>query len=198
MAQQVQLASKLLSIVYIVTMLAACSPTANAPVIPAIWLDTAGQDIVTRGGITYHHEHIFSGTLFNLYTNGDTAFTSTYLNGKQEGCHREWYVGNRHKEIRYFIAGRKEGEHKGWFENGRPKFIYHYHYDVYEGNVKEWFENGLLFKNFNYKNGQEDGMQQMFWDNGKLRANYQVLNGRQYGLTGVKNCVSVWGDSRGH
>ena len=70
--------------------------------------------------------------------------------------------------------------------------------DQYEGNVKEWFENGLLCKDFNYVNGQEEGMQRMYWDNGKIRANYQVLKGRKYGLTGVKNCVSVWGNSTAH
>jgi hypothetical protein len=36
------------------------------------------------------------------------------------------------------------------------------------------------------------GAQIAWYPNGKLRLNYVVRNGRQYGLTGVKNCATVW------
>ncbi len=197
MAQQVPLQNSIL-LLCIVIVLTACEARHDHSAVPTVWLDTAGNDIITKGGITYHKGAALSGNVYALCINGDTVFNASYYQGKQEGKEQQWYENKQLKEIRYFSAGRKEGEHRGWFKNGRPRFIHHFSNDVYEGNIKEWFENGKLFKNFNYTNGQENGMQQMYWEDGKLRANYQVVDGRQYGHTGVKNCVSVWSDSVGH
>lgn len=152
----------------------------------------------TAGGITYVDSVPYSGMVYDLYPNSDTMFVYEYLQGKQHGRSVEWYASGQVKEIRLYSDNWKEGTHKGWFENGTPKFVVNYNRDVYDGNVREWLESGQLFKDFNYKDGQEEGMQRMYWADGKIRANYQCINGRNYGLTGVKNCISVWADSIGH
>lgn len=187
MVQQVLLLSSLLLI--------ACRYNEN---VPTVYVDTGNSRINTKAGVTYCDGKVLSGIVYDLYPSGDTMYTSGYKDGRQDGISKEWYSNRKQKEIRFYKQNRKVGIHKGWFENGLPKFIYHFENDVYEGNVKEWFATGGICKDFNYKNGQEDGWQRMYWDNGKIRMNYQFINGRKYGLTGVKNCVSVWADSVGH
>lgn len=187
MVQQVLLLSSLLLI--------GCSQHENVPI---IYINESDATIVTRAGVTYCKGKVVNGTVYNLYPSGDTMYTYSYKDGRQHGVSKEWYANGKQKEIRFYKENRKVGIHKGWFENGTPKFIYHFENDVYEGNLKEWYVTGVLCKDFNYKNGQEEGWQRMYWDDGKIRMNYQFINGRKYGLTGVKNCVSVWADSVGH
>lgn len=152
----------------------------------------------TKAGVTYVDSLPYSGVVYDLYPNSDTMFVYSFMHGKQEGRNIEWYPSGRLKEVRWYHDNRKEGVHKGWYENGKLKFVANYRRDIYDGSVKEWLESGQLFKDFHYKNGQEAGAQRMYWADGKIRANYQCINGRNYGLTGVKNCVSVWADSVGH
>lgn len=163
--------------------------------VPDVYANTADTGFATKDGITTFHGQAFSGNKYSLFENGDTAMKVQYYKGKQEGVAELWYENKQTAEIRYYTNGKKTGVHKGWYASGKEKFVYHMQEDHFEGNVKEWFEDGQLFRDFNYVNGQEEGMQHMYWPNGKIRANYQSLNGRKYGLTGVKNCVSVWTDS---
>lgn len=134
-------------------------------------LSEHSEQVAFSKGICRVEGKPYTGCLYTLYPNGDTAKVSNYYNG------------------------RLNGEARGWYPDGGVKFIRHYKDDVFEGNVSEWFPNGKLYRSFNYKDGQEDGMQTMYWDNGGLRANYQSKNGRKYGLTGIKNCSAPWDDS---
>lgn len=166
--------------------------------IPKVYIKVGEGVFETTGGISYYNDKPFSGWYYGLYPSGDTAFIKGYYKGKTEGRAIRWYENKNMEEIRWYHDGRKTGKHEGWFKNGSKKFEAGLKDDCYHGNVKEWFENGLLFRDFNYTDGQESGMQKMYWDNGKIRANYQVINGRKYGLTGVKNCVTVGVDNNVH
>lgn len=106
----------------------------------------------------------------------------------------KWYSNGQIMERRYYVEGKKVGVHMGWWPNGNKRFEYHYSEDMYHGKVREWYENGQLYKRFHYKDGHEEGFQQMWKPDGRIAANYEVRNGRKYGLTGVKNCTSVWED----
>lgn len=173
-----------------VLALQACNDNARS-----IWVNLSGGDVVTKGGITYMNGKAFTGNVYSVYSNGDTAFIGTYEDGKKKGVFTEWYPNGAQKTLTHYKNGRKNGMYKGWYADGKPKFECAYKDDIYNGNVKEWFPDGQLYKDFNYVNGQEEGMQKMYWDNGKPRANYQSKNGRKYGLTGIKNCSTPWGDS---
>jgi antitoxin component YwqK of YwqJK toxin-antitoxin module len=146
-----------------------------------------------RGGFLWMNDERYSGWVIST-NNDDTLYKCFYTNGKQEGIEQSFYENMQPNEVRFYKKGYKEGEHKAWYANGQQRFIYHYKNDVYEGNVKEWMENGQLIRDFNYKNGHENGRQRMWYADGRILANYDVRNGRKYGLTGVKNCVSVWED----
>lgn len=144
-----------------------------------------------KQGITYVNDSLANAKFYTLYPSGDTAFTRTFINGKEDGQSLYYYEHKQQKEIRNFINGLQTGEAKGWWPNGQPKFIYHFVNDIYEGSVEEWNEKGLPYKKMNYKNGQEEGEQKLWYDNGILRSNYVIKKGRRYGLLGTKNCINV-------
>ncbi len=134
----------------------------------------------------------FSGYQHLCTDQGDTVFVATYLHGKAEGLHRQWYPNGQLKEVRHYQNGWQEGEQRGWYESGKQAFVSQFENDVYEGSRKEWYANGKPALDGNYHEGQENGPQRQWFDNGSLKANYESRNGRNYGFTGVKNCVNVW------
>ena len=154
-------------------------------------INAATVAIQTKQGITYINNNPATAFIFQLYHNGDTAFTGTYINGKEDGIFNYWFENKQIKETRNFKNGRQAGEAKGWWPNGQQKFSYHFFNDVYEGNVKEWGSSGTLYRVMHYKNGQEEGGQKLWYDNGQLRSNYVIKDGRRYGLLGTKNCINV-------
>lgn len=138
-----------------------------------------------------HKKAKFSGVIFQLYQNGDTAANIQYLNGMQDGIVTKWYPNRQLMETRNFVNGKKNGMQIAYFENGNKKFEFKAVNDTYEGEMKEWNIDGKLIHLATYKNGQEEGIQKMWYDNGKIRANYVMKNGKRYGLLGTKNCTNV-------
>lgn len=147
--------------------------------------------IQAREGVTYSQNKPISGILFSTDAQGDTAFSISFLNGKENGIAKFYYPGNKLREERFFVNGWKEGTHRGWYENGKSMFEYHFHNDMFEGSYKEWFPNGKLFRNMNYEKGQESGVQQSWYTTGKIKTNYLIKDDRRYGLLGTKNCKNV-------
>ena len=160
--------------------------------IPAIFVHSSHRDLKQKEGSLYYKNQSFSGWQYELFANGDTAMIVPFYQGKEHGCARQWYPNRKLKEQRWYEAGEKTGEHLAWWENGNRRFIYHFENGVYEGNQQEWNEAGALYRNANYEKGKEKGLQQLWRYDGKLIANYVARNGRNFGLTGVKNCKSVW------
>ncbi len=135
--------------------------------IPSVFILQNSPSFTIKNGMLLYNKKVFSGWQYSLYANGDTAKIISFYNGK------------------------KQGLEKAWWENNRVKFIYHFSNDVYEGNVKEWYESGQLYRDFYYHNGHEFGQQKAYKSDGRIKVNYIIKEGRKYGLTGVKNCVTV-------
>lgn len=152
--------------------------------------DANDKNIRLSQDTVLYKNKLYTGKLFSLYINGDTAILQSYFNGVEEGFQKKWYPNHQLQEERFYINGKKEGIHKGWWQNGKQKFIFELYSNEYNGEFKEWYSTGLLAKQFHYKNGQEEGSQKLWWDNGTVRANYVVKNGKKYGLIGVKLCVN--------
>ena len=138
----------------------------------------------------YYQSNYYSGYVFKLYPNNDTAFIGSYLNGLEQGAQTKWYFNRQLAESRLYDQGKKVGEHIGYWEDGKIKFEYHFFKGEQHGVVKEWYKNGKPYKIFHYENGYESGSQKMWWENGVIRANYVVKNGRRYGLIGLKLCMN--------
>jgi antitoxin component YwqK of YwqJK toxin-antitoxin module len=145
----------------------------------------------TSGGITSVNGQAFSGILFSLYENNDTAFVHEYKNGREHGDWKEFYPGYLVKETRQFNNGKKTGQYIAYWPNGSKQLNYFFVNDEYQGTCREWMDDGTLIKEMNYNNGHEEGPQKAWYGNGKVRSNYTIVNGRRFGLLGTKNCRNV-------
>jgi antitoxin component YwqK of YwqJK toxin-antitoxin module len=159
--------------------------------IPWNFVPDTSSSLQSLDGILYREGKVFSGYLYHRYESGDTALVMPYLQGKQEGWSKTWYPKGRLAERRFFKQGRREGLHESWWENGKPRFAYQFAADLHHGFRKEWYESGQMALCFNYDQGKEIGPQKGWFADGAIRFNFEVRNGRVYGLTGVKNCMSV-------
>lgn len=145
----------------------------------------------TSGGITTINSQPFTGTLFLLYENNDTAFLHSYENGREHGEWKEFYPHHMIKEKRQFNNGKKTGKYIAYWPNTNNQLEYFFVNDEYNGTCREWMSDGTLIKEMNYNNGHEEGPQKAWYNNGKIRSNYTVVNGRRFGLLGTKNCRNV-------
>lgn len=145
----------------------------------------------TAGGITTVNNQPFTGTLFLLYPNNDTAFVHQYKNGREHGGWKEFYPSHVLKEARQFSNGQKTGTYIAYWPNNSKQLEYNFANDEYNGTCREWIADGTLIKEMNYNAGHEEGSQKVWYDNGKIRSNYTVINGRRFGLLGTKNCRNV-------
>jgi len=189
MEQRVRSLNKLFWIGITVTTILSCRR--NREEAPAFFFNAKQHAFHQQEGKMYMEGKLFSGYMYALFENKDTALLAPFIDGLEQGTEKSWYENGSRKEIRLYQKGKKTGEHLGWWPDGKKKFIYHYRDDKYEGEVTEWYESGQLFKTFHYQNGQEQGLQTQYFSTGDLQCNYEARNGRHYGLTGVKNCVNV-------
>lgn len=188
MARRVQLVNNLFILLLILT---GC----DAPEVKKTALKMINADdtsLTSKNGIMYLADTPFSGTVFSLFAGtGDTAFVSSFIDGKEDGVWKKWFAPAKLSEIREFNKGKKSGIYKAFWENGNKKLLYQFVNDEYNGSCFEWNNNGMLTREMNYVNGHEEGLQKMFYDNGKVRSNYVMINGRRFGLLGTKNCINV-------
>lgn len=160
--------------------------------VPKLYLPASDSGFHFKQDTFYYFGRTYSGHTYALYPNGDSLFSGSYLNGKEEGIFKKWYPNRQLAETRIYIDGNKEGFHQGWWENGKRKFEYHFLNAENNGELKEWAKTGQPYRFFHYRMGQEEGSQKMWWANGTIRANYVIRNGKKYGLLGLKICSNSY------
>jgi len=158
--------------------------------IPNLYINILDTGVVFHQDTLYFQAKKWSGFVFKLFPNKDTAFVGSYWNGLEEGVHQKWYPHYKLAEFRNYHLGKKVGKHIGFWDNGNPKFEYHFSDGELQGVSNEWYENGRPYKVMHYQKGYEAGSQKMWWENGVIRANYVVKQGRRYGLIGLKLCMT--------
>ena len=160
--------------------------------IPFIYVDKNNVYLTTQNDVLFFNGKKFSGYIYQLnLIYKDTLLLEGYVEGRQEGLQKKWYLKRKIKEERYYSNGWKNGPQIAYWENGNKRFEFVAINDVYEGELKEWSNDGNLIHLGTYKKGQEEGPQKLWYDNGKTRANYVIKNGKRYGLLGTKNCKNV-------
>jgi hypothetical protein len=193
MAKRARLRSKFVWMTALFTGLCGCQSSTPATVaIPGVYVPSDYAGWQKREGRLWLKDTLFSGWQYQLGLTGDTLYKASFLQGRAEGFHRQWYANHTLKEVRHYRKGWQEGDQRGWFDSGRPAFQYQFQQDVYEGSRQEWYPNGQPALYGHYHEGQENGLQQQWYADGTLKVNYVARNGRNYGFTGVKNCVNVW------
>jgi hypothetical protein len=197
MEQQVRFLNKASGFIFLLFIIAGCGydnkenfALQKPGRVPPIYYAISNPAFSNKQDTILFNGRLFSGYAFYLYSNGDTAFISGYLNGLKEGTARQWYPGKVLKEERTYVNGFKEGIHKGWWISGKPQFMFQVSRDEYTGLLMQWYVSGHLERIFHYKNGREQGSENFWWPDGKIRANYVIVDGEKFGLFGQKLCVN--------
>ncbi|MBC8051630.1 MAG: membrane-binding protein [Sphingobacteriaceae bacterium] len=152
-------------------------------------------DLKNVNGVFHNGEEPLTGLLYALHPKGDSVFSRSYVNGLEDGLHKQWYSNSTLQEKRHYLLGKKEGLSLGYWPDGTRRYLYQFIADLHEGIQYEWYSNGKLCSKKNYRGGYESGLQQSWNPDGSIKSNYEARNGRNYGNIGKKNCYSVWEDS---
>jgi len=158
--------------------------------VPAVFVNGKDSFLQMHQDTLFFHHTKFSGIIFILYPNRDTAMIQQFSNGLEQGVFKKWYPNKQLAEYRTFDVGKKVGKHLGFWKEGKPKFEFYFTKGEHDGVANEWYSNGQAYKAFHYSMGYENGSQKIWWENGVIRANYVVKQGRRYGLIGLKLCMT--------
>ena len=90
----------------------------------------------------FNGENPYTGVVVDLWDNGNKRFEGTYMIGKEDGKHTEWYKNGQKEKETTWSDGVLNGEWAEWFENGQSMFEGSYMNGVIDGPLSEWYSNG--------------------------------------------------------
>ena len=130
------------------------------------------DNLIDRGGLLYapNKEKPFSGSVFNLYDNGQKKLNGRYRNGIKNGKWTWWNIDGGVDSTGSYKKGLMKGQWKFYFSNGNLNGKGQYR----DGNGTDlgntgiprhgrhgkwtfWYENGKKEVEGTYKNGKQDG-----------------------------------------
>ena len=182
------LLSKVITLLFLVFTIESCNTSIHSP---ERFIRRSDAALKHSGEQLLYHDTLFSGVLYEMYNEKDTALSEKYLDGLRNNISRKWFPSGKLSEERSYVNGKRIGIHQGWYPDGKKRFLYHFVNDEVDGLAEDWYADGKPMKRMNYVNGHESGMQTAWESDGSIMANYMAKNGRNYGLTGVKNCKNV-------
>src|ERR1700753_3912444 len=109
-----------------------CAHVVNSYRSSALSINGADGYLKQQQGVLYYKNTPFTGRLYLLYANGDTAKLTEYSRGREQGTMKSWYPNQRLAQLRFFENGRKTGLHRGWLPDGKPRFTYYFENDEYQ------------------------------------------------------------------
>lgn len=159
--------------------------------IPRDTISSKNKKIKLDNGIVYFDNTVFSGFVKESYSPTQVKAVFCFLNGKQHGETKSYFLNGKLKDSRTYKEGKSYGRQYGYWENGHQKFDFIYINDKREGLQKQWYESGLKYAFLTFKNDQEDGMQKAWRENGKPYINYEAKEGHRYGLQKSNYCYTL-------
>lgn len=159
--------------------------------IPCYVISSENKKLKLVNGIVYLNNKVFSGFVKESYNPNQVKSIFCFLNGRQHGETKTFFLNGKLKESRTYKEGKSYGRQYGYWENGHQKFDFIYINDKREGLQKQWYESGGQYAFLNFKNDQEEGMQKAWRENGKPYINYQAKEGHRYGLQKSNLCYTL-------
>ena len=159
--------------------------------IPSDTVSSENKKIKLDNGIVYFDNKVFSGFVKESYDPTKVKAVFCFLNGKQHGETKSYFLNGKLKDSRTYKEGKSYGRQYGYWENGYQKFDFIYINDKREGLQKQWYESGQKYAFLTFKNDQEDGMQKAWRENGKPYINYEAKEGHRYGLQKSNYCYTL-------
>ena len=122
-------------------------------VLPLLFLGLAwGQskmdinNLIDRGGVLYapNKEKPFSGSVFDLYDNGQKKLNGRYRNGIKNGKWTWWNEDNGTDSTGSYRNGIKNGKWTKYHENGQIDAQVRFKDGKQDGLLTAWYEDGSV------------------------------------------------------
>ena len=167
------------------------------------------DNLLERSGLLYapNKEKPYSGSVFNLFDNGEYEFKGRYRSGLKHGKWTWWNLsGMKRKEViwqkgeeinliewEYFNGGQlsnerhykedeKDGKWISWYENGQKKFEKKYKKGEPNGVWNEWYENGQKEVEAYFNGGKRDRHWAWWYENGQKKKEINYKNDEIVGI----------------
>ena len=113
------------------------------------------NNLIDRGGLLYapNKEKPFSGSVFDLYDNGQKKLNGRYRNGIKNGKWKWWNEDGGLDSTGSYKKGLMHGKWTSWYKNGIKSTEQTWKNGVEEGLFTRWYENGLQASEKTYKGG---------------------------------------------
>ena len=133
----------------------------------------------------------FEGSFISHYTIGDTlvvACTTTYLDGKLNGQHKEYHTNGQLATEATYVNGAIEGDYTSYYADsvaslphGQVKYHCNYKNGERNGAARWYCKNGQLEKENQYVDGKLNGVSKMWNETGKLVQMYTYYKDEKVG-----------------
>ena len=155
----------------------------------------------------YFEGELFTGIVYDIFSNGNIKEVTKYKNGKHNGLRKEWYQNGKYSKWLNYKDGKLDGLWREWFENGTlsseqsfengkkngHSIDFHlngellnkcYYYDgiIGDGIFTMYHDDGRKMSEGRYKNGEETGLWKHWYENGTLYKEGRYENGKKIGL----------------
>ena len=155
------------------------------------------NNLIDMGGLLYapNKEKPFSGSVFDLYDNGQKKLNGRYRNGIKNGKWQWWNMDGGIDSTGSYKKGLMNGLWEFYFSNGNLKGKGQYRNgngaerddtsiarDGRHGKWTFWYESGVLKEKQNWKNGKLDGLSTTWHENGQKKVEGTYKDGELDGI----------------
>ncbi len=135
----------------------------------------------------------FTGTLRNIYPNGQTSWEGSYVDGELNGPTTGWYENGQKKSSRFYMQEASPGGQRirggwkpagtwtTWYENGQKKSEQRWVNGTIDGSHTTWHENGERSGEETRVNGKLQGKSTKWRRNGQKSSERTYVNGKKEG-----------------
>jgi antitoxin component YwqK of YwqJK toxin-antitoxin module len=117
------------------------------------------NNLIDRGGVLYapNKEKPYSGSIFELYDNGQKKLNGRYRRGLKNDKWTWWSENGKIDSSGTFKNGIKNGKWTEWYKNGQKDAEGTWKDGKEDGLWTSWRENGQKIEEGTYKDGEQDG-----------------------------------------
>ena len=149
------------------------------------------DNLINIGGLLYapNKEKPYSGSVFDLYDNGQKKLNGRYRNGIKNGKWTWWNMDGQKKDEFTWKDGKVDGTWKWYSSNGTKMKEGNWKDSKLDGLWTEWYENGRKkIKGIN-KDGRRDGLWTWWYENGQKKEEVtfkggEMISGKKWNKDG--------------
>ena len=143
-----------------------------------ILIDETVNKGTNKDPILYYESKVYTGKIFDVWTNGNKRIIKTIKDGKEMGEFKNWFSNGQIETQGKILNGKKDGSYKQWFMDGQIEYDINYKNGEFNGSYKQWFKDGQIEYDINYINGDLHGSYKKWFNDGQLEYDKNYKKGK--------------------